>query len=78
MSLESRSAGSVEQSARPWIVSDIHNHRTLKRGDIVFMVVSPDGSHFLLRFWDMTLHRVMDDSGKYVHLTRSDAPTEPD
>ena len=64
-------AGSVEVSDRRYVVTWPHEHNTLKAGDVVVMVVTPQARNLLLRLADMTLHSLEDGYDQYVHLDES-------
>lgn len=61
-------AGAVAPSMKRYRITWPHEHKTLRVGDVVEMIETPLREHMLLRFPDMTEHRLQDDSGQYVHL----------
>lgn len=66
-------SGAVKASGYLYQVTDCHKHRTLRPADIVRVVEDPaDGSLFLFRSSDHTIHRLRDDDHQYVHLSAID------
>jgi hypothetical protein len=61
-------AGGVAPSKRRYVVTHPHAHKTLKTGDVVVMVCTPQFCNLLLRTEDMTLHELEDEHDQYVHL----------
>lgn len=61
-------AGSVAASAKRYRITYLHDHKTLRIGDVVVMTESPQLDNLLLRVPDMTLHRLRDDNEQYVHM----------
>lgn len=57
------SAGKVPCGTTVYTVTNAHDHKTLKEGDIVRMT-----ENLRLIREDFTLHRLTDDNGQYVHL----------
>jgi len=68
------SAGKVCAGPNPYVVVELHDHKTLKLGDVVRMSESMNGDLFLIRT-DYTIHSITDDYDQYVHLEdRKDKP----
>lgn len=68
--MKNQSAGKVVPSKEPLIVTDSHEHLTLKDGDTVIMVESPNlTKNLLFRCSDATLHVLADPADQYVHLS---------
>jgi hypothetical protein len=61
----------VAPSMKRYRVTWPHAHKTLRVGDVVVMTESPSYDNFLLREPDMTLHRLQDDCGQYVHMVEA-------
>lgn len=61
-------AGTVAPSMKRYRIIWPHGHKTLRVGDVVVMTESPSCDNMLLREPDMTLHRLQDDDGQYVHM----------
>jgi hypothetical protein len=61
-------AGNVPPSPKKFIVTGIHDHKTLKLGDVVLVVKAPNMENLLFRFSDCTLHDTQDKHDQYVHL----------
>jgi hypothetical protein len=66
-------AGSVCGSSKRYVVTWPHEHKTLKLGDVVVMVVTPRNDNLLLREIDMTLHGIKDEYDQYIHLAEVEA-----
>lgn len=72
MKEQERSVGCIEPSVRQYIVTQTHDHLTLKPGDLVVMTITPEtGRNLLLRISDMTLHVLVDLNEQYVHLVEN-------
>jgi hypothetical protein len=68
---ESKSAGSIQASSDRYVVTETHDHKTLKYGDHVVVSATEKCDFFLIiRLDDMTLHEMKDKYGQYVHLAR--------
>ena len=61
-------AGSIAPSMKRYRITYLHDHKTLKTGDVVVMTESPQFHNLLLREPDMTLHSLQDGHGQYVHM----------
>lgn len=61
-------AGSISPSSNKYLVSDPHDHRSLKHGDIVVLSESPGRHNLIIRLSDMSLHQLKDEYDQYVHL----------
>lgn len=61
-------AGAVSPGIQLYVVTDAHKSETLETGDMVVMVVDPKTWNWLLRPSDMTLHKLKDEHGQYLHL----------
>ena len=64
-------AGSIAPSIKRYRVTYLHDHKTLKTGDVVVMTESPKFDNLLLREPDMTLHFLQDNNGQYVHMVEA-------
>lgn len=62
-----KDAGSISPSPKLFVITYAHDHKTLKAGDIVAIVESPQGFNYLFRS-DHTLHNLSDGHDQYVHL----------
>jgi hypothetical protein len=67
-------AGCIAPSCKRYEVILPHDHLTLSVGDIVIMTETPDLDNLLLREKDMTLHRLMDNGGQYIHIALAEQP----
>jgi hypothetical protein len=65
-------AGSVGASSQRYIVTNRHDHGTLKLDDVVVIIEAPDSClfNYLIRVDDITLHPLKDDHGQYVHIKK--------
>ncbi len=62
-------SGCVEPSTQCYVVTEAHRHNSIKEGDEVVVIVTPDSArNYLLRLSDMTLHSLQDSNDQYVHL----------
>lgn len=67
-------AGKVPPSSKKYVVTHTHSHQTLKTGDVVVMVCTPNqGSNWLFRVTDMTMHDLVDEHDQYVHLAEQES-----
>ena len=64
-------AGGIAPSMTRYRVTWPHEHKTLRAGDVVVMTETPSLENMLLREPDMTLHRLQDDGGQYVHMVEA-------
>lgn len=69
-------AGCIAPSCKRYEVILPHKHMTLEAGDIVIMTETPDLDNLLLREKDMTLHRLSDQDGQYVHIALAEQPNK--
>lgn len=64
-------AGRVAPSTKRYRIMHAHDHKKLRAGDVVVMTESPTFDNLLIREPDMTLHRLQDDDGQYVHMVEA-------
>ncbi len=63
-------AGQVAPSMRRYLITDAHDHKTLRCGDVVVMSETPRTlENLFIREPDMTLHELQDESSQYVHVS---------
>jgi hypothetical protein len=68
-------AGQIPPSMKRYIITDAHNHATLRCGDVVVMTETPTAfENVFIREPDMTLHSLRDDNDQYVHLSEANIP----
>lgn len=71
MNILSMSAGKIAPSTSQYLVTEIHDHKTLAVGDVVVMSEHTKTLHNLLvRLSDFSIHEITDEAGQYVHLRR--------
>ena len=66
-------SGNLPFSPRKYVVSDPHEHDTLRLGDLVSVACHEyDMAFYLYRHRDGTLHLLADGSDQYVHVEEYD------